>query len=191
MILRKLSRLLLAGLLGAGLLAGTATAAQADPPTSPDWNEIVAAFITPSHPPCMDLPGGSKSDGVIMEIWSCHGHDPNGFNQRFFFETVPNTAPIQYRIHVVDSGLCLTLSDGATAGFKVFQSGCTRLNSKWDFLPYSFDPNHLTAIQNVGTGLCMTVGDTTGNNGTLIFAEPCGNPVGIGGLGSQQIWSIE
>jgi hypothetical protein len=194
MILRKLPRLLLAGILGVGLvLAATATAAQADPPTSADFNEIVAAFLTP-NPPCMDDPGGSTSDGKIMQIFSCHGYASDGVPQRFYFDPLPNTSPTQYKIRVLASGLCLTLSDGATAGFKVFQSSCSRLNSNWKFLPYSFDPTHLNSIQNVNTDLCMTVGtgtSTVKSNGTLIFAEPCADPVGIGTLGTQQVWSIE
>lgn len=168
-----------------------AKAALADPiPDSPGvWKEILPPYILPTTPKCLDVPGGSTSPGIALQLWHCHGYASNGGPQRFQFFSLGGGA---YWIVNTNSGLCVAaLSQGPLL---VIQTYCSADPlTEWVFQPSQFD-HDVTGpgffLLNLGTFDCMAARDNYTGDGTPIVLNVCENSPSFSSFVQLQDWRL-
>ncbi|PZG01786.1 cellulase family glycosylhydrolase [Micromonospora deserti] len=102
---------------------------------------------------CLDVNGGSSTNGTPMLIWDCH----TGANQRF----TQNGQTLQVL------GKCLEVPANATAGARAQIWDCTGgANQRWTF-------NTNGTISNGQNGLCLDVNGGGTANGTAVIVWTC------------------
>jgi Ricin-type beta-trefoil lectin domain len=101
---------------------------------------------------CLDDTNRSKTDGTIMQQWSCFGDHPN---QEWIFRPVPR-AHYEWVIHNAFSRKCLDDKSGSHVnGNKIRQWACNgRPQQKW--AAFYIDGNGL-AFLNMSSGLALDV----------------------------------
>jgi hypothetical protein len=112
---------------------------------------------------CLDVPGGSSTWGVQLQIWDCNG----GSNQSW--QLTPSKTLVVY------GSLCLDVAGASTStGAKVETWDCDGgPNQQWNL-------NSNGTITSVQTGLCLDVSGAGTANGTLVDMWTCN------GAGNQQ-----
>jgi hypothetical protein len=180
MFIRRMAVLLSAGVLAAGLstaMTGTAQAAVVNPGTG--WNEIWAPSLTAqSNTMCVDVPSGSNSVGLRLQLFHCHGYGSDGGPQRWQFVndgTGSNGLPV-YQIQNTANGLCVSF-DAAT-GY-VIQTSCYASGGweVWSENLWSTDQNFALVSfpsAEVSNPLCIGAGNTTDSNHTPLVVTSCG-----------------
>lgn len=102
---------------------------------------------------CLDVPGGSTTDGTALDLWDCNG----GGNQSW------NASDGQVTVY---ASKCLTVSDGLKAGSAVEISACAGLpEQKWTV------GSDGTVASTTDPGLCLTAGGT--GDGSAVLVKPC------------------
>src|SRR4051812_46692714 len=62
------------GMLAVGLVTTTAVTAHADVTVDPSiYYEIFPRYFNPTQPKCLDVPSGSSSLGLRLQVFHCHG----------------------------------------------------------------------------------------------------------------------
>ena len=75
-----------AGMLAVGLVTTTAATAHADVTVDPNiYYEIFPRYFNPTKPKCLDVPSGSSSLGLRLQVFHCHGFASNGAPQLWKF----------------------------------------------------------------------------------------------------------
>jgi Ricin-type beta-trefoil lectin domain len=182
---KKLAALfMVAGTLATGLVTGTAGTAQAAVTVDPDtFYEIFPRYFNVTQPKCLDVPNGSSSVGLRLQVFHCHGSAANGAPQLWKF--VPVGAPLYWIVNKA-SGRCLEPPSG-TGGF-VVQDTCSDL-TRWRLIPASFD----TRDMFIGLGLigsCVGTADNSGNDHTAVTYQTCSNTSFFSNQVQQQDWAL-
>jgi hypothetical protein len=114
---------------------------------------------------CVDVPGGSTSDGTFLIQWTCNG----GSNQSYL---LTDTGGGQYTLKNSNSGKCLDIPGGSTTnGTGIEQWTCNNGNNQ-KFTLGSLGNGYYKLVQ-VNSGQCMDVaGQSTADN-AAIDQWPC------------------
>ena len=175
-IARRAAVLLSAGVLAAGLSMGTAGAAQAaggiiDPPPYGEYHELFDPYLTNSTYKCLDLPGAANSIGTILQIFRCHGWDPDGRNQRWTFLKQGVLPTGEWVVDILNdsSGLCVATPG---PGKWLDQEHCNSTSSPaslWLLVPNPSDPGGFELQNYLFRAYCATVNDFTGDHTRLML----------------------
>ena len=182
MILRRAAALLSAGVLAAGLSMGAAGSAQAasmviTPPAG--YHEFFAPYLTTSTYKCLDVPSASLSAGTFLQLFRCHGWDPDGHNQLWKFTARGQLPTGEYvtAVRNLNSLLCLT----AGSGQWLYQQICAGPDGGdpdglWVPEPSPLDPGGFELQSYALPAYCVTVNDFTGDHTRLTLRLCDGNP---------------
>lgn len=176
----KVARLLLAGALAAGLSMAWPTAAQAVTIDPYAYQEIYPPFISPTSPKCLDVPGGTTTQGTALQIFHCHGYASNGAPQLFEFIPKAVDGATVYKMVNLASGLCLApgTADGGdppTVGTLVKQYSCTSNNVfEWYVDPDPRNPNYDFKLRSwYFPNLCISAANNYGDDHTPVVLYAC------------------
>jgi Ricin-type beta-trefoil lectin domain len=168
-----------------GLCLGLSSAAQATPTPDPSgWSEIFPPFFNTAAHKCLDVPNGSNSIGLHLQLFHCHGYASNGAPQRWTFIPV---AANTYLIYNNASGRCLQDFDPQD----IVQDSC-RVNfwQEWSIAPTPYDPT-LFLLQAVNwPNQCLAAADTSGNDGTPLQVVPCDYSANFGPNLVEQLFAL-
>lgn len=120
------------GTLVAGLAMTTGTAQAAPTPNPNEYYELYSPYFNPAQFKCLDVPFGSHTVGLKLEVYHCH----SGEGQLWKF--VPTGGPVNHPYYFVvnkASGLCL---GGSSNQGEVLQSTCSE-STQWMVLPSHID----------------------------------------------------
>jgi hypothetical protein len=196
MRISRITGLLLAGMLTAGLCIGTGAAAQATAlaghaasavtPVPGVLYELTPPLITP-NPLCVDVPGSSTSPGTPLQIFHCHGSTPDGANQLWGFSGPPGGP---WTIQNKASGRCMKpANDSGVSGTRVIQAVCDgSQDEEWTIgSGNDFDPSHVTLVNPQVFGECLAAANTSDQNQTPLVMMPCGS---VGFLHQVETWVL-
>ncbi|MBG6140303.1 ricin-type beta-trefoil lectin domain protein [Longispora fulva] len=108
---------------------------------------------------CLDIPGGSPSDGELLQLWGCH----DGANQKWSFEADGT---------VRSMGVCMDAAGAGTAnGTPIQITGCNGNAAQ------GFTLNGAGQLVNPVSGRCVDVKDWNSAAGALLQLWDC-NPNG-------------
>ena len=121
---------------------------------------------------CIDIPHGSSSNNVVLNIWTCKNPAPG--NQKFWAEDHGNG---NWEIWNPQNGKCLTVKGASTANnAPIIQYDCTLgANEVWSF-------NDDYQIVNKKSKKCLTVKKEGTENGSTLLQYTCNG-------GRNQVWS--
>lgn len=184
----SIARLAAASAMAAGFSIGMAGAAQASVnPVPGGIYEIFAPYFNPAHPKCLDVPGGSTSDSVQLQVFHCHGFAPDGAPQLFQFRSVGSNL---YWVINQSSGKCITVNGTPLADLGVYQATCSASPSReWQIIPSAIDPNGFK-LANSLLGRCMATLDLSGSDHTHVWAASCQDSPVLDGLQQTTIWEL-
>jgi microsomal dipeptidase-like Zn-dependent dipeptidase len=122
---------------------------------------------------CLDVQGGSTSDGAAVLQWPCHG----GINQKWHLRP---SGPA-WEVVSANSGKCLDVQGGSTAaGANVVQWSCNGgTNQKW----MAERTGNTFALRAQHSGLCLTVPGQS-RSGTRLQQDTCNGA-------SHKLWNLE
>ncbi|MEZ7126637.1 pectinesterase family protein [Nonomuraea sp. AD125B] len=117
---------------------------------------------------CLDVVGGSKDNGALMQQWSCSG---DAWQQ---FTVVSANSSGVFTLRNVNSGRCLDVPNGAaTSGLRLQQWGCgdgLKSNQLWRFVASG---SGTYQVVSDATGLCMSDEGASTASGAAIIQETC------------------
>jgi hypothetical protein len=186
MRIRRIATLLSTGVLAVGLAIGTGGAAayaNVAPPAVPWWSELfnpLLPMIGDSYRLCMDVPRGSSTPGLRLQMYHCHGYDSSGYAQRWIFEPVGDG--YSYRIYNQANLLCVTAMPGGGSG-DVQQRACGSQDGQtWRLRDFQTDQNfHLLSTSPAYPNACLA---SSGNsNNARVIWEVCAQD-------AFQIWAL-
>ncbi|WP_326822634.1 pectinesterase family protein [Streptosporangium sp. NBC_01756] len=158
-------------LAGIGLLVATAIAWGGPAPAAQAADVPVAGGVyqlkVTKSGMCLDVVGGSKDNGALLQQWGCTADAWQQF-------TVVSAGSGTYTIRNVNSGRCLDVPDGAaTSGLRLQQWGCgdgTKSNQQWRFVASG---SGTYQVVSAATGLCMSDQGASTTSGAAIIQETC------------------
>jgi hypothetical protein len=180
--------LLSGGVLAAALSVGLVGTAHASDPTVPSatWNEIYIPFDNAAgNHLCVDVPGGSTSAGVQLQLYQCHGYDSAGTPQRFEFvgSFSPGLGGWTGSIVNVGSQLCVGPAPGTAlvSGIRIVQEKCTLgFGIPWLIRAQNANGTNplielvlMQVVPRVPTSLCMAAANMSDSNHTPLVATTC------------------
>lgn len=177
-IARRAAALLLAGALAAGLSMGMAGAAQAavgiTPPPYGEYHELFDPYLTNQTYKCLDVPSASLSAGAFLQMFRCHGWDPDGRNQRWTFYSEQQLSSGNYIVDILNgnSNLCLA---AAGPGQWLSQDHCNGPSAQWVPVPNPYDPGGFELQNELFRAYCATVNDFSGDHSRLTLRLCNGN----------------
>jgi hypothetical protein len=163
--------------LAVGLSVGLAATAHASDPAVPSatWNEITVPFDgMAGNRLCMDIPHGSSSPGLALQLFGCHG----GTNQQWHFQTVTNGGHLLAIISNPTNGLCIDAT-GRFFPTQVVQQLCSASTPKWLILPQNDNGTNpllqleLVSANGTGLGVCMAAGNMSDQDSTPLVLHAC------------------
>jgi hypothetical protein len=145
---------------------------------------FTAQLRTPRANKCLDVPGGTITP-IQVSQWDCN-HNPA---QDFDFELVNDTTDT-YRIANTQSGLCLSVPNGANAsGTPISQNTCsTSPDNLWKLRPLNGQSNQYQFV-GINSGKCMDVAGVNLNAGAKVWLWDCHQGANITNNGNQT-WEI-
>ena len=168
-----------------GLSLGLTSAAQAAPTPDPNtWSEIYPPFFNTAAHKCLDVPSGSNSIGLHLQLFHCHGYASNGAPQRWNF--IPVSANV-YLVYNNASGRCLQDFDPQD----VVQDSCQdAFEQEWEITATPYDPN-LFLLQSINwPSECLSAVNASGNDGTLLQVVPCDNSATFSSTLAEQLFAL-
>ena len=169
-------RLLAAGGLAVGLSIGLAGGAQAGivvPDTT--WNEIWSPGLTAqSNTMCLDVPSGSRTLSLRLQLFHCHGYASDGGPQRwqFIYHPVGNGVPV-YQLKNTANGLCVSFDP---VSLYITQTSCDFAGGweLWSENLWAADQKFaLVRYPSSGNPMCITAGNTSDSNHTPLSLLSC------------------
>ncbi|MFD1545827.1 RICIN domain-containing protein [Nonomuraea guangzhouensis] len=116
---------------------------------------------------CLDVVGGSKDNGALLQQWGCTADAWQQF-------ALTSAGSEVYTIRNVNSGRCLDVPNGeATSGLRLQQWGCgdgTKPNQQWRL---TASGTGTYQIVNVASGLCVSDQGASTTSGAAIIQEAC------------------
>ncbi|WP_406315254.1 RICIN domain-containing protein [Streptosporangium sp. NBC_01639] len=116
---------------------------------------------------CLDVVGGSKDNGAVLQQWGCTADAWQQF-------TVVSAGSGVYNLVNVNSGRCVDVPSGSTtSGVRLQQWGCgdgTKPNQQWRL---TASGSGTYQIVNVASGLCMSDQGASTTSGAAIIQETC------------------
>jgi hypothetical protein len=173
MRLRRTASLLIASALAVAVSTGVAGVAHASAaPVPGGLYELWPPYANPVNHKCLDVPGGSTSVGVRLQIFHCHGSDSHGDVQLFQFVYVGNN---KYWIINQHSSACvgdgIFGADSFYYGTPAVQVNCLpAAGYEWEIVPSALDPNGFMLRSD---GVCMGV--LAGSDHTVTEMINCDN----------------
>jgi hypothetical protein len=137
--------------------------------STPGWTDAPIKIST-SPGMCMDVAGGSKSNGGRIHMWKCH----NGANQDWTY--MPDTQQIKDK----NSGKCLDLPRGRQHNGNQLQTwscGARNNNQKWEIV-------NDNVLRKPGTNKCVDISNNSTKKGTNVQLWDCHD-------GDAQKWSFD
>src|SRR5262249_9111182 len=146
---------------------------------------------------CVDVPGGSSQEGLLLQLWHCHGSDSQGAPQRWQFirwGTDPDGHPA-YLVENTGNHLCISWELAFTRNppGNIDQVSCVSSNPSltvWVILDESLQTSRLeVATWNMATGAvvdgghCLEAYDSSDNNGTPLRLGDCSR-------NADQVWAL-
>lgn len=171
--------------MASSLLFGMAGAAQAF--TNPDvntWYEIYPPLFNTSAHKCLDVPSGSNTIGLHVQLYHCHGYDSSGSPQRWYFIPVAFNV---YLIYNVASGRCLSDIDPDN----VLQETCQGIAAEeWQMTYTPFDSNLNLIQSSFWPGSCLSAANSSGNDGTQLIVANCDYSTGYSPALADQLFAL-
>jgi hypothetical protein len=177
------------------LMAGQPALAADVPPPPGSWAELTPPFFNQDQPKCLDVPRGSDSPGLVIEVFHCHGYASNGHPQRWLFIADGNVFGSNEQLFLIKniaSDLCLTVNGTGISGREVTQTRCTpgsSLQGWYQELTPLYGPYFaLRSFHNRAN--CLATSNGSGADGTTVTASQCtvGNPLDQNT--KRQVWSF-
>jgi hypothetical protein len=175
-----LCRLLAAGTLALGMgagLAGTGQAAIVVPGPPPTWAEIWNPSLTgQSNTMCLDVPSGSSTSQLRLQLFHCHGYGSDGGPQRWQFidDGIGIDGVHAYQLRNAANGLCLAFDPATTY---IIQTSCD-FSGGWELWSenlWAADQQFaLVRYPAQGDVRCMSAANATDSNHTPLVLAPCG-----------------
>jgi hypothetical protein len=172
-------RLLAAGGLAVALSAGFAGGAQAGIVVpDPTWNEIWSPSLTgQSNTMCLDVPSGSRTPLLRLQLFHCHGYGSDGGPQRWQFvrDGATSINGVQaYQLRNTANGLCVSfdpVTDYITQTSCDFSGGW----ELWSENLWSADQHFaLARYPSAGAPMCIGAANASDSNHTPLTLTPCG-----------------
>jgi hypothetical protein len=162
----------LSALLGALTLAVAFLAA---PPPAAAAVSFTSTGVNRNGGNCLDLPGGSTTDGTQLRAFSCG----SGANQNFGFSPLPGSSDT-YTI-TTRSGQCVDVHGASTAdNAAIIQWPCHGgTNQRWRLTPVTVSGTDKTFnLVSVGSGKCVTPSGGSSASDTGLVQLPCATASG-------------
>jgi hypothetical protein len=145
----KVARVLAGFAVLVGLVVGTPLPAQASvTPPSGTWVELFAPYEDPTL--CLDVPSGSSTAGLRLQMYHCHGYASNGGPQRWVFVHISDGS---YQIENWANHLCVTAEVQASSNPRygyIVQLPCDLYRGQeWTLVPHPDNPDLLFQLSNV------------------------------------------
>jgi pectin methylesterase-like acyl-CoA thioesterase len=116
---------------------------------------------------CLDVTGGSKSNGALLQQWGC----TTGATRQQF--RLVSQGSGRYQLVNVNSGQCLDVPSGSTtSGVRLQQWGCGagQTNQLWTV---TAGRDNTFQVTSVATGLCVSDQGASKASGAAIIQETC------------------
>jgi hypothetical protein len=191
--IRRIVSALFTVLLASGLVVGFGQAAHADNNPQPgSWYELYLPYFNPGAFKCLDVPNGSSANGLVLQVFHCHGYASNGAPQRWnlvSWGAIPD-AP-RFEIVNVGTGECLNVTSGATGTRVIQQAGCVTTESEVWVLHTTPNVGPYFALSNLAfPNECMAASNSSGGDHTPVEIADCNyfnqnDPTWI-----RQVWSL-
>jgi hypothetical protein len=194
MLAKRILGAVFAVLMACGVTVGVASAAQATntiPPSS-QFAEIFPPFFNTNQSKCLDVPTGSGANGLIIEVFHCHGYDSRGEPQRWIFlnRGLSNGNEIRWEIMNVASSKCLNLATTNSAGVQsVIQEPCLGSGGSIWFVRNTTVGSNFGLV-NALTAKCMATDNSSGSDKTKVEVAPCNYNNQNDPNFIRQVWSI-
>jgi Ricin-type beta-trefoil lectin domain-like len=182
---RRFTAPLFASAMAIGLCFGVAGAAQAAPTPDPTtWSEIYPPFFNTAAHKCLDVPSGSNSIGLHLQLYHCHGYSSNGGPQQWNFIPVGSNL---YLIYNVASGRCMQDLDPQD----VVQDACLAIDAEeWQITSTPYDPNLFLLQSYEWPSWCLAAVNTSGNDGTALQVVNCDFSANFGPGLAEQLFAL-
>lgn len=182
---------LISGLaLAAGFSLSMTGPAQASVTPQPGvYYEIFPPYANPAQHKCLDVPGGTTTEGVALQVFHCHGYDSHGGPQLWQFVGLGGGL---YWIVNQASGRCLGGFYTSTAGIgQTAQYACGAVSYlEWRMVPSAFDPDGFELASPWVTGYCLSTRDSRGDDHTPVVLYPCDNSATFNGRVQGEDWRL-
>jgi hypothetical protein len=185
MKIRRVIGVFFASTMAIGICLGSASAAQAVPTPDPStWSEIFPPFFNTAAHKCLDVPSGSSSIGLHLQLFHCHGYASDGAPQRWTF------LPVDSNVYLIDnnaSGRCLQDFDPQD----IVQDSCqVTFAQEWEITATPYDPN-LFLLQSVNwPSECLSAVNTSGNDRTPLQVVPCDHSASFSPTLAEQLFAL-
>ncbi len=186
---RNVIRSFFAGAIAIGVCFASATAAQATPTPDPSgWSEIYPPFFNTAAHKCLDVPNGSNSVGLHMQLYHCHGYDSSGDPQRWTFLPVGSANGSNLYIIINNgSGRCLQNFDPQD----VVQDYCHPVDwQEWQIAATPYDPNLFLLQSWDWPDWCLAAVNASGNDHTALTTVPCDHSATFDATLSEQLFGL-
>jgi len=187
---RILASLISCAALAVGLstsMNGTALASAAPQPGV--YYEIFPPYANPTAHKCLDVPNGTTTEGVALQVFHCHGYDSHGGPQLWQFINVGGG---NYWIVNQASGRCLGGFYSSTPGVgQTAQYNCGAVSYLyWQIVPSAFDPDGFELASPWVTGYCLSTRNSLGDDHTPVVLYPCDNSATFNGRVEGEDWRL-
>ncbi|HXS61492.1 MAG TPA: RICIN domain-containing protein [Streptosporangiaceae bacterium] len=186
MRLRNVMGSFFAGAMAIGLCLASTTAAEAAPTPDPGtWSEIFPPLFNTAAHKCLDVPSGSNSIGLHLQLYHCHGYASDGAPQRWNFVPVGSNL---YLIYNSASGRCLQDFDPQD----IVQDSCQAVDwMEWQITATPYDPNMFLLQSYYWPDWCLSAVNASGNDGTrLTDVSPCNFSATFSSSLAEQLFAL-
>jgi hypothetical protein len=185
MKLRRIVRALAASAMATGLLLGVTAAAQAAPsPNTDTWDEIYPPLFNTAAHKCLDVPNGSNSIGLHLQLYHCHGYASDGAPQRWTF------IPVGSNLYLIDSnasGRCMQDLDPQD----IEQDSCAAtFGQEWSIASTPYDSGMFLLQSYYWPNQCLATVNTSGNDHTALQVVPCNFSTTFSSSLAEQLFAL-
>ena len=153
------------------------------------YYEIFPPYANPTAHKCLDVPSGTRTEGVALQVFHCHGYASDGGPQLWQFVDLGGG---NYWIVNKASGRCLGGFYSSTAGVgQTAQYSCAAVSwLYWQMVPSAFDPSGFELASPWVAGYCLSTRDSRGDDHTSAVLYPCDNSAVFNGRVQGEDWRL-